>query len=143
VKWRNEGRRRRPVLTISRRTKLLGLQLLLVMWHGEAVVCLCEGKWRARVVVVGSDGNRGGEHNSRFGDLKTGEMYVKRSDALAPARVRHVLYHVPARVRAMRKGSDRRQAAAWQLLPQLLLHYSSTETTIFSPLVLMIPLLNV
>lgn len=143
MKWRNEGRRRRPVLTISRRTKLLGLQLLLVMWHGEAVVCLCEGKWRARAVAVGGDGNRGGEHNSRFGYLKTGEMYAKRPDAPAPARVRHVLCRVPARVRATGKGGDRQQAAAWQLLLQLLLHYSSTETTIFSPLVLMIPLLNV
>jgi hypothetical protein len=86
VKWRNEGRRRRPVLTISRRTKLLGLQLLLATWHGEAAVCLHEGKRRARAVVIGGDGNRG-EHDGRFGDLKMGETYVKCPDAPALARV--------------------------------------------------------
>jgi hypothetical protein len=95
------------MLTISRRTKLLGLQLLLAMWHGEAVVCLCEGKWRARAVAVGGDGNRGGEHNNRFGDLKMGKMYAKRLDVPAPARVQHVLYRVPARVRATGKDGDR------------------------------------
>jgi hypothetical protein len=65
--------------------KLLGLQLLLVMWHGKAAVCLREGKRRARAVAVGGDGNKGGEHDGRFGDLKTGETYAKHLDVPAPA----------------------------------------------------------